>query len=137
IYDKLNIPKNIPYKDICLRIERGVSTISTPSDISTMDFRINYRFRATKGGYEAMPVDQYINWFGMNRIRLVDFLDEKGWIESALSIDVVAWTMFEELEIAPIYAIRIEENRRIDIEAPRVADDKIETDNWYVRVKNG
>lgn len=137
IYDKLKIPRNVAYKDICLRLERGVSKKGQLEDISTMDFRINYRFKVTKGGYEGLPVDQYYKWFGQNRIRFKDFIDEKGELVKDLSIDVVAWTMFEDLELAPIYSLRIEEQKRIDIEGPRVADDKLEHDNWYMRIKDG
>src|SRR5690606_31568968 len=52
-------------------------------------------------------------------------------------VDLVAWTHYEELEASPVFAIKIDEERKIDIEKPKVELDSMEQDNWYVRVKNG
>jgi hypothetical protein len=51
--------------------------------------------------------------------------------------DVVAWTHYEDLEAIPIFGIKIEERKKIEIEKPKVERTDMEIDNWYLRVKKG
>jgi hypothetical protein len=130
IYKKLSIPDNIPKDQILLRIERG--------DINgqNKEHRVNYRWRYTMGSTERFEIDQAYD--GVNRMRLKHILKpDKSSILDGLRVDLVAWTNFEELESVPILAIKLDDNRKIEVEKPKVAMSEMETQNWYVRVKNG
>lgn len=52
-------------------------------------------------------------------------------------VDLVAWTHYEELEATPVFAINIQEERKIDIEKTKVEKENLEIENWYPRIKNG
>lgn len=68
IYEKLNIPKDIPIDEILLRIERG--KVTSPFTAIDQEHRVNYRFRCLANGLVKMPVDQFQDQLGVNRIRL-------------------------------------------------------------------
>lgn len=62
VYQFLEIPKDIPLDEICLRIERGkVNGISADgtASVENAEYRVNYRFRCTKNGFIRLPVDQF------------------------------------------------------------------------------
>ncbi|SFJ65809.1 hypothetical protein SAMN02799624_05418 [Paenibacillus sp. UNC496MF] len=130
IYSKLGIPSDVPKDQVLLRIERG--------DISgrNKEFRVNYRWRYTLGSMEKFEVDQA--YAGVNRMRLKNVLKPgSSDLLDGLVVDLAAWTNFEELEAVPILAIKLDDNRKIEVEKPKVAMSEMETQNWYVRVKNG
>ncbi|MCY8466576.1 hypothetical protein [Bacillus atrophaeus] len=139
-YETFDIAQDIPKEEIMLRIERGTVTgINTDGSAITEnpEYRVNYRFRCNVNDYVRMPVDQFQDQLGVNRLRLDSILDENGEFNSNIIVDVVAWTTFEELSAAPLFAIKIEDDRRIKLEKPRVELNKAEHDNWYLRVKEG
>jgi hypothetical protein len=68
IYEQLNIPKDIPIDEILLRIERGKATGAFSA--TDQEHRVNYRFRCLANGLVKMPVDQFQDQLGVNRIRL-------------------------------------------------------------------
>jgi len=139
-YKKLNIPNNIPPEEIMLRIERGKVKAIHANGVATVEnaeHRVNYRFRCQKEGYVRLPVDQFQDQLGVNRLRLKSLLQSDGTLDPAIKVDVVAWTTFQELEAVPLFAIKIEEERKIEIEKPKVEHRHMEYENWYLRVKNG
>lgn len=140
IYEKLDIPTDIPLKEVTLRIERGeVASIASNGTVvpRNAEYRVNYRFRLVKDGITRMPVDQYQDELGVNRIRLKDMLNSAGEIDSAIDADLVAWTPFENLEVVPLFAVKVEEERKIEIAKPLVEVSNEEYENWYIRVKKG
>lgn len=138
-YSKLNIPDNIPKEEVLLRIERGtikgVGTDGTAT-IENAEHRVNYRFRCQRNGFTRLPVDQFQDQVGVNRLRLKSIMTE-GELDNTIQVDIVGWTTFEELEAVPLFAIKIEEQRKIEIEKPKVEHDSMETESWYLRIKNG
>jgi hypothetical protein len=130
IFEKLEIPSDTPMDQILLRIERG--------DINgnNKEHRVNYRWRYLLNGQMKFEVDQA--YYGVNRMRMKNILKEnKRDILDNLVVDLVAWTTFEDLEVVPILAIRLDDDRKIEVEKPKVEYGNMEIDNWYVRVKNG
>jgi hypothetical protein len=71
---------------------------------------------------------------GNGPIQVVSDLDTS--IRNA-DVDIVAWTHYEDLEAVPVFAIKIEDHKKIRIEKPKVEYRDIEIDNWYMRIKNG
>jgi hypothetical protein len=139
-YNKLQIPNDVPKDELLLRIERGRITGLSPNGNATVEnpeYRVNYRFQCQKDGFTRMPVDQFQDQVGVNRLRLKSILDNSDNFDSSVKVDVVAWTTFEELEAVPLFAIKVEEERKIEIEKPRVETRHEDTDNWYLRVKKG
>ncbi|MCY9186613.1 hypothetical protein [Bacillus halotolerans] len=139
-YKAFDIAEDIPKEEILLRIERGTVTgINTDGSAITEnpEYRVNYRFRCNVNDYVRMPVDQFQDQLGVNRLRLDSILNENGEFDSNIVVDVVAWTTFEELSAAPLFAIRIEDDRKIKLEKPLVELNEVECDNWYLRVKEG
>ncbi len=57
--------------------------------------------------------------------------------QTIADVDLVAWTHHEDLEATPLFAITIDDEKRIDIEKPKVEKEKLEMENWYLRIKNG
>ncbi|MES9780228.1 MULTISPECIES: hypothetical protein [Bacillus cereus group] len=140
VYQFLEIPKDIPLDEICLRIERGkVNGISVDgtASVENAEYRVNYRFRCTKNGFIRLPVDQFQDQIGVNRLRLKSILTDKGELNPSIHVDVVAWTTFQQLSAVPLFAIKVEEQRKIEIEKPRIEQQNIEQENWYIRVKSG
>ncbi|MCD7910936.1 hypothetical protein KC480_05275 [Bacillus velezensis] len=139
-YKAFEISEDIPKEEIMLRIERGAVT-GINSDGSTKtenpEYRVNYRFRCNINDYMRMPVDQFQDQLGVNRLRLESLLNEDKEIDSDIVVDVVSWTTFEELSAAPLFAIKIEDDRKIKLEKPRVELNRAEQDNWYLRIKEG
>lgn len=139
-YQELQIPDYVPRDEVLLRIERGRVTGVAPNGNATVEnpeYRVNYRFRCEKEEFTRLPVDQFQDQLGVNRLRLKDVLDNKKEFDPEMHIDVVAWTTFEELEAVPLFAIKVEEEKKIEIEKPRVETRNVEKDNWYLRVKKG
>jgi hypothetical protein len=139
-YKQLEIPEDIPKEELMLRIERGRVTGIGANGVATVEnaeYRVNYRFRCQKDGFTRLPVDQFQDQLGVNRLRLKSILKEDGTFDPNIKVDVVAWTTFQELEAVPLFAIKIEEERKIEIEKPKVEHQRMEVDNWYLRVKNG
>ncbi|ECP9029759.1 hypothetical protein FU976_08060 [Campylobacter jejuni] len=139
-YDKLEIPENTPKDEILLRIERGKVLGISPNGTATTEnaeYRVNYRFRSEINGFTRLPVDQFQDQLGVNRIRLKNILNTDGEFEPSLTIDVIAWTTFQDLEAVPLFAIKVEEQRKIEIEKPKLEFGNMEVDNWYLRIKNG
>ena len=138
-YDLLNIPDNIPKEEILLRIERGTIKgvgVDGSATIENPEHRVNYRFRCQKEGFTRLPVDQFQDQIGVNRIRLKSIMTDNDF-DRSIKVDVIAWTTFEELEAVPLFAIKIEEQRKIEIEKPKVQQQEIESEGWYLRVKSG
>lgn len=131
ILEKLSLPADVPLENVLLRIERG--------DINgtNKEFRVNYRFRYNNQGRIRYEVDQ-INQ-GVNRIRLRNILrpEDRTQFIAGIKVDLVAWTEFEDLDVVPILAIQLDDDKKIEVEKPKVEKKKMEIDNWYVRVKNG
>ncbi len=139
-YDQFEIPKDIPKEEILLRIERGKLTGISGSGVATVEnpeYRVNYRFRCQSNGYTRLPVDQFQDQLGVNRLRLKSILNKDGEFDPEVITDIVAWTTFQDLEAVPLFAIKIEEERKIKIEKPKIEHQKMEVDNWYLRVKSG
>ncbi|MEC1657191.1 hypothetical protein P9D81_20295 [Bacillus haynesii] len=139
-YKAFDIAEDIPKEEIMLRIERGTVTginVDGSAITENPEFRVNYRFRCNVNDYVRMPVDQFQDQLGVNRLRLNSILNESGDFDSNIIVDVVAWTTFEELSAAPLFAVKIEDDRRIKLEKPRVELNETERDNWYLRVKEG
>jgi hypothetical protein len=139
-YEKLEIPHDIPKDEILLRIERGEVTGLASDGMATTvnaEYRVNYRFRCEKDGFTRLPVDQFQDQLGVNRLRLKSIVNAQGEYEPTVSIDVTAWTTFQDLEAVPLFAIKVEEQRKIEIEKPKVEFNNMDVDNWYLRVKNG
>lgn len=139
-YDKLGIPADIPKDEILLRIERGEVTGLAPDGTAAVqnpEYRVNYRFRCQKDEFTRLPVDQFQDQLGVNRLRLKSILNAKGEFDPSVSVDVIAWTTFQELEAVPLFAVKVEEQRKIEIEKPKIELANMEADNWYLRVKNG
>jgi hypothetical protein len=130
IYNHLGIPSDVPKEEILLRIERG--------DINgnNKEYRVNYRWHYTLGDIEKFEVDQMYQ--GVNRMRFSNILkpDHSGFLDG-IQVNLVAWTNFEDLEAVPILALKIDDNRKIEVEKPKVEQRNMEIDNWYIRVKNG
>ncbi|MGV7000384.1 hypothetical protein ACWA2C_16985 [Priestia megaterium] len=139
-YSKLGIPSDVPRDEIMLRIERGeVASIASDgtATVNNPEYRVNYRFRCQKKGFTRFPVDQFQDQLGVNRLRLSSILNDSKQFDPNVVVDLVAWTSFEELEMVPIFAVKIDEQKKIKLEKPKVAQDSMEVDNWYLRVKNG
>jgi hypothetical protein len=139
-YNELEIPNDIPKDEVLLRIERGRLTGLAPNGNATVEnpeYRVNYRFRCEKDGFTRLPVDQFQDQIGINRLRLKSIIGSEGNFDSSINVDVVAWTVFEELEAVPLFAIKVEEEKKIEIEKPRVETRGQNEDNWYLRVKKG
>lgn len=139
-YNKLEIPDSIPKEEILLRIERGIVTgvgVDGTATTQNPEYRVNYRFQCQKNGYTRMPVDQFQDQLGVNRLRLKSIVKENNLLDPDMTVNIVAWTTFEDLEAVPLFAIKIEEERKIEIEKPKVEQSRMEIDNWYLRVKNG
>ena len=140
IYEELSIPQSVALENVCLRIERGVVTALHEDgtvDVNNPEHRVNYRFRCTREGDMRMPVDQYQESLGVNRIRLKDILNSVGEIDPKVTVELVAWTPFEDLSVSPLYAIKVEEDRKISIAKPKVENSSEELQNWYLRIKQG
>lgn len=140
LYSKLGIPSDIPRDEILLRIERGeVASIASDgtATVNNPEYRVNYRFRCQKKGFTRFPVDQFQDQLGVNRLRLSSILNDSKQFDPNVVVDLVAWTTFEELEMVPIFAVKIDEQKKIKLEKPKVAQDSMEVDNWYLRVKSG
>lgn len=139
IYQKLNIPSTVPIEEVLLRIERGtVIGVQANGAAQTQnpEFRVNYRFRCQKEGYTRMPVDQFQAWLGVNRIRLESILKDKK-VDPGISVDIVAWTTFQELEAVPIFAIKFDHPKKMELQKPKIEVNQTENSNWYLRVRNG
>lgn len=52
-------------------------------------------------------------------------------------VGIVNWTHYEDLEAVPVFAIKFDSKRKIEIEKPKVEQKDMEIDNWYLRVKDG
>jgi hypothetical protein len=130
IFKHLDIPTNVPNEEILLRIERG--------DVNgnNKEFRVNYRWHYDLNGTDKYEVDQM--YHGVNRMRFRNILksDKSGFVDN-LTVDLVAWTPFEDLEAVPVLAMKIDEDRKIEVEKPKVERREMEVDNWYIRIKNG
>lgn len=141
LYEDFKIPSFVPRSEILLRIERGVYDF-TRTDIEkpeTTDInnKINYRFRVMRNGNVHMPVDQFPQWLGVNRLRLDQVTNEEGRIESGVEIDVVGWTHHTNYKAIPLYAVRSLDERRVQLAQPHVEPSKITSRAWYPRIKNG
>lgn|GEM_PF-3578379 len=130
ILEKLGIPADVPAGEILLRIERGDAAGNNREN------RVNYRWHYTWQKREYFEVDQANH--GVNRMRMKSILQPGTTkVIDGLTADLVAWTTFEELESVPVLAIKIDDDKKIEIEKPKVEQANTEIDNWYVRVKNG
>ncbi len=139
-YNQFEIPKDIPKEELLLRIERGKVTGISGSGVATVEnpeYRVNYRFRCQKDGFTRLPVDQFQDQLGVNRLRLKSIMTKEGEFDPEIITDIVAWTTFQDLEAVPLFAIKIEEERKIQIEKPKIEHRKMEVDNWYLRIKSG
>lgn len=134
LYASLGIPETVPKEQILLRIERGHATETSTTNA---EYRVNYRFKVNKNGNIKMPVDQFQDQLGINRLRFSSMVGENGNLEEGLIIDVSAWTHTRLLEAIPLFAVKVEEDIRIKAEKPRVEPDKATSRAWHVRVKNG
>ncbi len=130
ILEALGIDKNIPMNEVLLRIERGDSAGNNK------EHRVNYRWKYDYSRRVAYEVDQANH--GVNRMRLRNIIKPgtSNFLDN-LTVDLVAWTTFEELEAVPVLAIRIDDDRKIEIEKPKVEKDNIKMDSWHMRIKNG
>lgn len=138
-FKKLEIPDSVPKDEILLRIERGIVKgldSEGRATVENAEYRVNYRFRCQKDEFTRMPVDQFQSQLGVNRLRLKSIMKENI-LDPDIKVDVVAWTTFQELEAVPLFAVKIEEERKIEIQKPKVEHQSMEMDNWYLRVKNG
>lgn len=61
-------------------------------------------------------MDQFQDQIGVNRLRLKSILTDKGELNPSIHVDVVAWTTFQQLSAVPLFAIKVEEQRKIEIE---------------------
>ncbi|GAK42074.1 hypothetical protein TCA2_4566 [Paenibacillus sp. TCA20] len=130
ILEKLNISSSVPANELLLRIERGDSAGNNREN------RVNYRWHYNWQNREYFEVDQANR--GVNRMRMKNILQPGTTnVIEGLTADLVAWTTFEELESVPVLAIKIDDDKKIEMEKPKVERDNTEIDNWYVRVKNG
>lgn len=141
LYEDFKIPSFVPRSEILLRIERGVydferTDIEAPETKNIND-KINYRFRLMNRGNMHLPVDQFPQWFGVNRLRLDQVVNEEGRIEKGVEIDVVGWTHHTNYKAIPLYAVRSLDERRIQLAKPHVEPSQITSRAWYPRIKNG
>ncbi|CDQ41791.1 hypothetical protein [Virgibacillus salexigens] len=71
---------------------------------------------------------------GEGPIQVFSFVDET---KLAADVDLVAWTHYEDLQASPLFAIKIDDSKKLDIDMPKVEDADLEVENWYLRIKNG
>lgn len=90
---------------------------------------LSYRARVTNGQGEVS-----VSLTGEGPIQVFSNVDDE---KMAADVDLVAWTHYEDLEASPVLALKIDEEKKIDIEKPKVERSKLEIENWYPRVKNG
>lgn len=104
IYERFNIPRDVPLEDIILRIERG------DANGDNKEHRVNYRFRQTQDGTARFVLDQAHG--GINRIKLTDvwnnFLPVSFHIDYELLIEKTEATDMKDMFSIPAGATIIE-----------------------------
>lgn len=78
LLEKLQIPENISYRDVTLRIERGDELGNNK------EFRVNYRFAHKKNEKYKFELDQEKN--GANRMKAISILKEKNEINKTYDL---------------------------------------------------
>lgn len=141
LYEVFNIPEYVPMNELLFRIERGEYNVDRkdPKEPETLNpnYKINFRFRVLKDGNMHLPVDQFKDWLGVNRLRMDQVVGSDGKILEGTEIDVVGWTHHQYFKAIPLYAVKSLDERRIQLEKPRVEPSKATSRSWYMRVKNG
>lgn len=90
---------------------------------------LSYSAKVTNGNGEVS-----ISATGEGPIQVYSYIDPS---KTIADVDLVAWTHYEDLEVAPVFAISANEDLKIELEKPQVEQSKLELENWYMRVKNG
>lgn len=141
LYNTFDIPTFVPRSEILLRIERGqfdYGRISEkyPETLNANE-SINFRWRVMKDGNMHLPVDQFPQWLGVNRLRLDQVVNEKGEILDGVEIDLVGWTHVQYLTGTPLYAVKTLNEQRMSIEKPNVEYTNAVNKAWFMRIKEG
>lgn len=141
LYETFDIPEFVPRSEIMLRIERGQydfgRTSITQVETHNANTKVNLRWRVLKDGNMHLPVDQFPQWLGVNRLRLDQVVNEDGEISNGVEIDMVGWTHQQYLKAIPLYAVKTLGKRRIQMSKPRVESPNTINKSWFVRIKNG